>query len=54
MNNQEYAAYCYSQLVKVFSNIHKGQKDDKLKFRTEGLLKLVSYLVFLVHTMPKN
>ena len=46
MNNQEYSAYCYSQLVQVFSNTHKGQQDDKLKFRTEGLLqggKLIGY-----------
>ena len=25
MNNQEYSAYCYSQLVPVFTNTHKGQ-----------------------------
>jgi hypothetical protein len=54
MNNQEYASYCYSQLVQMFSNTHKGQKDDKLKFRTEGLLQAGKLLGFLVHTMPKN
>ena len=46
MNNQEYSAYCYSQLVQVFSNTHKGQKDDKLKFRTEGLLQAGKLLGF--------
>ncbi|WP_339724777.1 hypothetical protein [uncultured Paraglaciecola sp.] len=47
MNFQEYSAYCYSQLVQVFNNTLKGQPDDKLKFRTEGLLqagKLLGYL----------
>jgi hypothetical protein len=39
MNNEEYSAYCYSQLLKVFTKTHKGQKDDKLKYRTEGLLQ---------------
>jgi hypothetical protein len=46
MNKQEYSAYCYSQLVQVFSNTHKGQKDDKLKFRTEGLLQAGKLLGF--------
>jgi hypothetical protein len=46
MNNQEYSTYCYSQLVQVFSNTHKGQKDDKLKFRTEGLLQAGKLLGF--------
>jgi hypothetical protein len=39
MNNEEYTAYCYSQLLQVFTNTHKGQKNDKLQFRTEGLLQ---------------
>lgn len=39
MNNQEYSVYCYSQLVQVFSNIRKGQQDEQLKCRTEGLLQ---------------
>jgi hypothetical protein len=39
MNNQEYSTHCYSQLVTVFSNTQKRQQDDKLKFRTEGLLQ---------------
>ena len=39
MNNEEYFAYCYNQLLQVFTNTHKGQKDDKLKYRTEGLLQ---------------
>ena len=39
MNNEEYSAYCYGQLLQVFTNTHKGQKDDTLKFRTEGLLQ---------------
>jgi len=46
MNNQEYSAYCYSQLVQVFSNTHKGQQDDKLKFRVEGLLQAGKLLGF--------
>jgi len=46
MNNQEYSTYCYSQLVQVFSNTHKRQKDDKLKFRTEGLLQAGKLLGF--------
>jgi hypothetical protein len=39
MNNQEFSTHCYGQLVQVFTNTHKCQKDDKLKFRTEGLLQ---------------
>lgn len=46
MNNQEYSAYCYSQLVQVFTNTRKGQPDDKLKFRTEGLLQAGKLLGF--------
>jgi hypothetical protein len=46
MNNQKYSAYCYSQLVQVFSNTLKGQKDDKLKLRTEGLLQAGKLLGF--------
>jgi hypothetical protein len=46
MNNQEYSAYCYSQLVQVFTNTHKGQPDDKLKYRTEGLLQAGKLLGF--------
>ena len=46
MNNQEYSTYCYSQLVQVFSNTHKWQKDDKLKFRIEGLLQAGKLLGF--------
>jgi hypothetical protein len=47
MNNQEYSAYCYAQLVQVFSNTHKGQQDHKLKCRTEGLLQAGQLLGFL-------
>ena len=32
----------------------KDKKDDKLKFRTEGLLQAGKLLGFLVHTMPKE
>ena len=39
MNNKEYSVYCYGQLLEVFTNTNKGQKDDKLQFRTEGLLQ---------------
>ena len=39
MNNEEYSTYWYGQLVHVFTSTRKGQKDDKLKFRTEGLLQ---------------
>jgi hypothetical protein len=39
MNNEEYSAYCYEQLLQVFTNTNKGQKDDKLQYRTEGLLQ---------------
>ena len=46
MNNQEYSAYCYSQLVQVFSNTFKGHQNDKLKFRTEGLLQAGKLLGF--------
>jgi hypothetical protein len=30
MNNQEYSAYCYSQLVQLFSNTHNGQVKKSL------------------------
>ncbi|MFT4809532.1 MAG: hypothetical protein ACI9LX_002881 [Paraglaciecola sp.] len=46
MNNQEYSAYCYSQLVQVFSDTYKGHQDHKLKFRTEGLLQAGKLLSF--------
>jgi len=49
MNKEEYSAYCYAQLLQVFSHIHKGQKDDKLKFRTEGLLQAGKLLGLLSH-----
>jgi hypothetical protein len=39
MDKDEYAAYCYGQLLQVFTNTHNGQKDDTLKCRTEGLLQ---------------
>ena len=39
MNSKEYSVYCYGQLLEVFTNTHKGQKDDKLQYRTEGLLQ---------------
>jgi len=50
MNKEEYSAYCYAQLLQVFSHIHKGQKDDKLKFRTEGLLQAGKLLGLLSRT----
>ncbi|MFT4994274.1 MAG: hypothetical protein ACI965_001297 [Paraglaciecola sp.] len=39
MNKEEYAAYCYGQLLQVFNATHKRQQDDKAKYRTEGLLQ---------------
>ena len=46
MNNHEYSAYCYSQLIQVFSDTYKGHQDQKLKFRTEGLLQAGKLLNF--------
>ncbi|WP_157828083.1 hypothetical protein [Paraglaciecola sp. MB-3u-78] len=54
MNNQEYSAYCYSQLVQVFTNTHKGQPDDELKYVPKDCCKLGSYLAFLTGPMPQN
>lgn len=39
MNNEEYSAYCYDQLLQLFTKTKKRQKDDTLRYRTEGLLQ---------------
>lgn len=38
MNKQEYLNNCYEQLLQIFQLAKSHQKDDKLKFRTEGFI----------------
>jgi len=38
MNNQQYLAFCRSELHRVFELTKAGTSDNKLKFRVEGLL----------------
>jgi hypothetical protein len=50
MNKESFCQYCFKQLLLVFNNSLKGLKDEKLKYRTEGLLQAGQVLGLLSRT----
>ncbi|MDO6693172.1 hypothetical protein Q4574_07735 [Aliiglaciecola sp. 3_MG-2023] len=50
MNQQNFIASCFSQLVETFENAKCRKKDDKQKHRTEGFIQAGKALGLLSHS----
>ncbi len=49
MNTQEYIDYCYQQQTEIFVMAKQNRKDERLKYRVEGLMQAGKVLGIFSH-----